>query len=163
RTGYAIGYASLGREILAEQQGIPALYGIMFPDKVSYDLGHIFVGPLLASLAITGAMSGRRDPIVAGWTIVVLLTIFLIFLDAVRIALFWSFVPGLSHTRHLSLLCTPFVLGIVILACTGLRSLLRDSGRAARLVFIVALALMAGVGAVAAAIGGDSKAVVNSI
>jgi hypothetical protein len=163
RTGSVVGHGSLEREILAEQQSILAAYGIIFPDTVSYVIGNIFVGPLLAALAIAGAFVRRHDPIFAGWTIVILVTIFLIFIDPVGVALFWSFVPGLRHTRHLSLLCTPFLLGVVFLACAGLRSLLRSDSWAVRLVFILALMLATCVGAVAAVAGGEPKAAANSM
>ena len=162
RTGTVVGYGSLGREILADQQGIPALYGIMFPDKVSYDLGNIFVGPLLASLAITGAMTATRSHRRR--------------LDHRRSSDNFSHLPRSGRDcAILELRAGPqpyaaFEPSVYALCARHRYSSVywypfappgqRPGGEAG---VIVALALMAEWGAVAAAIGGEPKAVVNSI
>jgi hypothetical protein len=81
------------------------------------------------------------------------------FVDRFDLALvwIWSHIPGLSHTRHLSLLAGPFVLSAALLAGRGLEALLRPQSVRARYAMAMALGVIVVLGATVWAVGVSYK------
>lgn len=144
RTGYVIGRevtADFTREILVEQRGILDLASVLLPLRVPFAVGNFFIGPVVACLAVLGAVDGRREWLVQTLAAMLCLCLFLVFLDPVGVALVWSYVPGLNHTRHLSLLAGPFMIAGSLLAARGLAVVLRPEASGARRAMAITLAV----------------------
>jgi hypothetical protein len=65
------------------------------------------------------------------------------YLDHFELALLWSRVPGLNHTRHLSLLGGPFVISAGLLAGRGFLVVLRPEAIRARRILAGTLLILA--------------------
>lgn len=152
RTGQVIGRNfddTFSREILVEQQGVVGLLSVVLPVHIPFVAGSFFVGAVTLSLAVLGAWTARREALWRGFVLLTLISVFFVFLDPSGwVAGIWRRIPGLSHTRHLSLLAGPFVLATSLLAGKGLEALLRpEAERGRRLVAIT----LAGLAAIAVA------------
>lgn len=143
RTGYVIGREVTGdfaREILSEQQGLRELLSVILPFRTpGLATGNFFLGAISLCLAVLGAWDGRREALTQALVVMFCIPLVLMYLDAFQLALVWSHIPGLNHTRHLSLLGGPFMAAAGLLAGRGFVVFLRpEASRARRM---VALAL----------------------
>jgi len=146
RTGHVIGRQvspEFAREILAEQQGLRALLQVLLPAHPAMVAGGFFLGAIALSLAALGAWDGRHEALTRALLAVIGLVVFFVFLDPGEWVLLWTHVPGISHTRHLSLLGTPFVIAAALLAGRGLEVALRPAAGRARRRLAALLALLA--------------------
>lgn len=147
RTGYVIGREVTGdftREILTEQQGPRELLGVILPFRTPpLSTGNFFLGAIAFCLAGLGAWEGRREALTRTLVVMSGITLVLMYLDRFQLALVWSYIPGLSHTRHLSLLGGPFMMAAGLLAGRGFVALLRPEAARARRIVAVTLAVIA--------------------
>lgn len=147
RTGHVIGREvtpDFAREILAEQQDLRALLGVLLPTHPRWVAGGFFLGGVVLALAALGAWDGRREGLTRALLAMAALVVLFVFLDPGEWVLLWAHVPGLNHTRHLSLLGTPFVIAAALLAGRGLEAALRPgAARARRRVALLLAALAA--------------------
>ncbi|GGF72911.1 hypothetical protein GCM10007301_35920 [Azorhizobium oxalatiphilum] len=153
RSGPVVGRSGTANitEILTEQRDWRDLPQLLAPINVNYAVGYYLLGPAALLLALLGAVRRWSEPMVRVFAILVVLCVVLVFLSPARLVLIWAFTPGLSHTRHLSLVATPLALGIGILAGHGLAVLLgRDETIPHRPVLLLAslLVLVAGVASI---------------
>jgi hypothetical protein len=135
RTGHVIGRQvtpEFAREILAEQQTARALLGLLLPTHPALVAGSFFLGGIVVALAALGALDGRREGLTRALVAMVAIVVLFVFLDPAEWVLLWSWIPGLNHTRHLSLLATPLLLATALLAGRGLEVVLRPGARRAR-------------------------------
>ncbi|WP_146147832.1 hypothetical protein [Phyllobacterium sophorae] len=128
RSGAVVGQAGTTNitEILTEQQSWRDLPQLLVPINLHFAAGYYLLGPAAALLAFLGAVRGWSKPVVRVFAILVILSIVLVFLSPSKVVLLWALIPGLSHTRHLSLVATPLAVGISVLTAHGLASLLYD-------------------------------------
>ncbi len=146
RSGHVIGRAvspDFAREVLAERQAPRALLGMLLPLHPALVAGSFFLGGIVAGLAALGAWDGRREGLTRTLLAILGLVVLFVFLDPGEWVLLWGQVPGLSHTRHLSLLGSPFMMAAGLLAGRGLEVVLRPGARRARRALGLALAALA--------------------
>ncbi|MBS9478336.1 hypothetical protein [Ancylobacter radicis] len=126
RTGPVVGSAGAAdlTEILTEQQGLTDIVQLVIPTPLRYAAGSFFIGPAALILAVIGAVRARSQCIPRAFTLVMVVTIVIVFLSPARLVMLWTLIPGLSHTRHLSLLGTPLALSVAVLAAFGFESLM---------------------------------------
>lgn len=122
RMGPVIGKSGAAnvREILTEQLAWRDLPQLLTPVGVSYAVGYYLLGPAAVLLALAGAVSRWSQPAVRVFAIAIAVCVIVVFLSPSRLVLLWTVIPGLSHTRHLSLVATPLAISIGVLAGQGL-------------------------------------------
>jgi hypothetical protein len=132
RSGAVVGQSGTASisEILTEQLSWRDLPQLLVPINVSYAAGTYLIGPAAALLALLGAVRRWSEPVVRAFAILVVVCVVIVFLSPARVVLIWAFMPGLSHTRHLSLVATPLALGIGVLAGHGLAILMEQKQKA---------------------------------
>lgn len=147
RTGYVIGREVTGdfrREILAEQQGLWQLFSVILPFRTpGLATGNFFLGAISLCLAAVGAWDTRREALTRILAAMFCIPLVLMYLDPLGLALAWAYIPGLSHTRHLSLLGGPFMIAAGLLAGHGFLVILRPEAARARRILAVTLAVIA--------------------
>lgn len=166
RSGAVVGRAGTANiaEILTEQLGWRDLPQLLVPINVNYAVGCYLLGPTAALLAFLGAVKGWSKPTVRVFAILVILSILLVFLSPSKVVLLWAVIPGLSHTRHLSLVATPLAMGISVLTAHGLANLLQDvSGQRQRPVLLLIAGLAILVASVTAVLSYASLRSVNPV
>lgn len=128
RTGFVIGRADTGNfaDILAEKLSWSDLGELLYPAP-HHTVGNYLLGPVLLVLAIIGAITGRRSPAVLAFAFVACLSIAVVFVLPRQIVILWSVVPGLNHTRHLSIVAAPLALAATILAAHGFHAVIDKS------------------------------------
>ncbi len=122
RMGPVIGKSGAAnvKEILTEQLTWQDLPQLLTPISVNYAVGYYLLGPAAVLLALAGVVSRWSQPAVRVFATVVAVCVIIVFLSPARLVLLWTVVPGLSHTRHLSLVATPLAISIGVLAGQGL-------------------------------------------
>lgn len=147
RTGYVVGRQVTGdfaREILFEQQGARELLSVILPFRVPFlATGSFFLGGITACLAALGAWDGRRDALTRAMAVMIAVILVVMYLDHFELAMLWSRIPGLNHTRHLSLLGGPFIIAAGLLAGRGFLVVLRPEAIRARRVLAGTLLTLA--------------------
>jgi len=122
RTGSVIGSAHADpSEILSEQQSWRTLPQLILPVGAPL-VGSFFLGPVAVALAILGAVRGWHNAIIRAFALMALLVVAIVFLCPSALVMLWAYIPGLSHTRHLSLLGTPLSMAVAVLAAHGFQS-----------------------------------------
>lgn len=129
RTGAVVGHAgpASAGEILAEKLGWADLPQLLVPLNTGYAAGYYFLGPVLILLAVVGAARGWRTPAVRLSSLIACACVLLVFLLPGFVVLVWTLIPGLSHTRHLSLVATPLAIAVAVLAAHGVNALLFEA------------------------------------
>lgn len=126
RTGAVVGHAGPANlsEILTEKLGWADLPQLIVPLNTGYAAGYYFLGPVLIFLAIAGALLGWKRPAVRLFSMLACACVLVVFLLPGFIVLAWTLIPGLSHTRHLSLVATPLAISVAVLVAHGVHGLL---------------------------------------
>ena len=93
-------------------------------------------------LATTGAIVYSRNAIVNSFTNLVIVSIVIVFIAPSWAVLLWSYIPGLSHTRHLSILATPISIGLAVLSAFGVKALTIDEHCTTARWFVFTIALI---------------------
>jgi hypothetical protein len=128
RSGAVIGSAKVGAtEILAEQLSWHDLPQLIAPTTMNFAVGSFLVGPSICLLALYGVCIRWRSSTVRYFAVAATIALLLVFLFPSQIVLLWSYVPGLNHTRHLSLLGLPLTIAAGVLAAHGLEALLQNA------------------------------------
>ncbi|MBN8943045.1 MAG: hypothetical protein J0H01_26305 [Rhizobiales bacterium] len=122
RSGPVIGASGTGnpREILTEQLGWRDLVQLVVPVNADFAAGNYFLGPAAIALGVAGGWRRWAWPAVRIFFILALICLCLVFLSPSRVLQLWAYIPGLSHTRHLSLLATPLCVAVALLCAHGL-------------------------------------------
>jgi hypothetical protein len=145
RFGPVIGGSGAARmqEILAERLKARDLIQLLMPVNVSYAVGAYLLGPAMVLLSAAGFVGRWSNAIVRVFGIMVLLCIAVVFLSPRRVIMLWNYIPGLSHTRHLSLLATPLAFAVSVLAANGIEVISERSVRLdqRKVIGLVALAV----------------------
>lgn len=126
RTGAVVGHAGPANlsEILTEKLGWTDLPQLIVPLNTGYAAGYYFLGPVLILLAVAGAVLGWKRPVVRLFSMLACACVLLVFLLPGFVVLAWTLIPGLSHTRHLSLVATPLAISVAVLTAHGIHALL---------------------------------------
>jgi hypothetical protein len=125
RTGAVIGRSGAAdiTEILAERASWGDLLELAVPSQRWLALGSFELGPIVLPLAMLGAWLGWNERPLRAFSIAAAACLVIGFVLPRPLLLLWSFVPGMGHTRHLSLLATPLSIAASMLAAYALSEL----------------------------------------
>ena len=141
-TGLIVGGTSLRTtEILSERLPLSDLAEFVSVGK-GHAIGSYMFGAATVLLALAGSYTlTRADRAQRGFGWLMVMALLLVFVLPAWFVLLWTYIPGLSHVRHLSILATPLMLAIAILAGRGFSELqtIESPKVNSRLVIVTAL------------------------
>jgi hypothetical protein len=139
RTGAVIGHTGPAdpKELLAELATWKDLFEVLVPGARFLGVGSFEIGALIVCAAVVGVYLCRHRLFVRVFAALFLVAFAIAFLLPPSLLVVWSYVPGMGHTRHLSLLAMPMVMSASFLASVGMIQL-GSHGLARRDAFAVA-------------------------